>query len=474
MELANRTDQSQASQTSQGREAYAHKVPESIQWHEGMLLAPQHFQELARRQEQLLHYHSAFFAPFHWGVHRSIIDPEALLAGCLRVSELEAVLPDGLIVALAKNAHLELDLNPRMDELRRGTLEIHLAVPVGRPGRCAVPGELARYESIDGRLVTDANTGEGELRIPRLRPRAHLRFADQLGSDFVSMPLARVGFSDDKLALRRDYVPPLLRVTGESEIGRICASIIACLWEKADYLSKVKMPSVRATPQLLATKIGVQSMMAGLPPFQALLRTGVAHPFALYLALCSIAGALAVLRSEELAPPELRPYDHNDLYATFEAARRSISQLLDEYVVVSYLDDLFRFEKNHFWLLFQKSWKGRTLLLGVRGEPGIPEAQVAEWVEQSLIGSRSEIQGLRDRRILGAERRRSRGEHLVPARGVLLYILDGDSEHIKVDEPLVVFNPRTVPRPLEIILYVENLPDHPVAVPAGTTGNHAT
>ncbi len=471
--MANRDDRSQASQGRQEREADARKVPESIQWHEGMLLAPQHFQELARRQEQLLHYHTALFAPFHWGVHRCAIDRESLLAGWLRVTELEAVLPDGLIVALAEDARLELDLNPRMDELRRGAPEIHLTVPVGRAGRSSVPGELARYQSIDGRLVTDANTGEGELRIPRLRPRAHLRFADQLGSDYVSMPLAQVGFSDDKLGLRQDFVPPLLRVSGESEIGKICASIIECLRDKADYLSKVKMPSVRATPQLLATKVGVQSMMAGLPPFQALLQSGVAHPFALYLALCSVAGPLAVLRSEELTPPELRPYDHNDLYATFDSARQSIFQLLDEYVVETYLDYPFRFEKNYFWLQFQKPWKGRTLILGVRGEPGVPEAQVVEWVEQSLIGSRTELQGLRDRRILGAERRRSRGEHLVPARDVLLYILDGGSEHIKADEPLIVFNPRKVPRPLEIILYVENLPGDLAAEPAGQAGNHA-
>ena len=75
------------------------KITEAIDWHEGMLLAPQHFQQLALRQEELLHYHAAALAPFHWGVLRRDIDTAALTEGLLRVGGLEAVLPDGLVVS---------------------------------------------------------------------------------------------------------------------------------------------------------------------------------------------------------------------------------------------------------------------------------------------------------------------------------------------------------------------------------------
>jgi type VI secretion system protein ImpJ len=79
--------------------ATAADVPPAIQWHEGMLLAPQHFQWQSQRQEALLHYHSAAMNPFHWGVRHLRIDPVLLVDGTLRVLELEAVLPDGLVVS---------------------------------------------------------------------------------------------------------------------------------------------------------------------------------------------------------------------------------------------------------------------------------------------------------------------------------------------------------------------------------------
>ena len=52
----------------------AQEVPAAIQWHEGMLLAPQHFQQLGARQERLLHYHVETVSPFHYGVRSLRLD----------------------------------------------------------------------------------------------------------------------------------------------------------------------------------------------------------------------------------------------------------------------------------------------------------------------------------------------------------------------------------------------------------------
>ncbi|HHC24263.1 MAG TPA: hypothetical protein ENK58_02435, partial [Desulfobacterales bacterium] len=66
-------------------------LPHAIQWSEGMLLAPQHFQQVNTRQEALLHYHLMTIAPFHWGIQKLEIDESLLLQdGTFRVSELEA------------------------------------------------------------------------------------------------------------------------------------------------------------------------------------------------------------------------------------------------------------------------------------------------------------------------------------------------------------------------------------------------
>ena len=91
------------------------ELPESIAWYEGMLLWPQHFQQLTRRQEARLHFHALAIAPYHWGVRELHFDRVMLVRGMLRVIELEAILPDGLVVShLARQGgmDLELDLKP--------------------------------------------------------------------------------------------------------------------------------------------------------------------------------------------------------------------------------------------------------------------------------------------------------------------------------------------------------------------------
>ncbi|MBN2124458.1 MAG: type VI secretion system baseplate subunit TssK, partial [Deltaproteobacteria bacterium] len=59
----------------------ARDLPEAIQWHEGMLLAPQHFQQLSLRSEELLNYFTMMFNPFYWGVRRIRVDESLLIDG---------------------------------------------------------------------------------------------------------------------------------------------------------------------------------------------------------------------------------------------------------------------------------------------------------------------------------------------------------------------------------------------------------
>jgi predicted component of type VI protein secretion system len=159
----------------------AHGIPAAIQWHEGMLLAPQHFQQLTWRQEALLHYHMKAATPFHWGVCHLEIDKTLLVGGTFRVLELEAVMPDGLVVTYGrsnddKDEPLEADLSPYTEEMRQASWPVHLAVPARVSDTTMVRGHLARYNSFDSRPVVDENIGENELRIPRLRPCLSLRF----------------------------------------------------------------------------------------------------------------------------------------------------------------------------------------------------------------------------------------------------------------------------------------------------------
>ena len=72
----------------------AYEIPDAIQWHEGLLLTPQHFQQLSTRHEALVQYGTSLVAPFCWGVRRLKYDRVSLTMGKFRVLQLEAVMPD--------------------------------------------------------------------------------------------------------------------------------------------------------------------------------------------------------------------------------------------------------------------------------------------------------------------------------------------------------------------------------------------
>src|SRR5262245_21551674 len=95
------------------------EVPEAIQWHDGMLLLPQHFQESSRRFERLLDYHVGGASPYHYGVVHLEIDLGLLVSGTLRVNEIEAIMPDNMIVhRTASDPVLEVDLKPQAAAMR--------------------------------------------------------------------------------------------------------------------------------------------------------------------------------------------------------------------------------------------------------------------------------------------------------------------------------------------------------------------
>ena len=438
------------------------QVPDAIQWHEGMLLAPQHFQPLALRQDNLLQYHATTISPYHWGIRHLKIDPVLLVEGTLRVTELEAVMPDGLAVSWvgAGPEGLEVSLAPYADALKTAPVRVHLAVPARRSGLSQVKGELPRYDSVEGDPVSDESTGDGDLRIPRLRPRLSLLVADTPPQKYISFPLAEVAYSNETFVLT-EFLPPMLRVPLGSPLAQACAAIARRLREKAVFLAdRARTPSVASRPpQLLETRAMVHSLVAALPHFEAVLNTGLSHPYALYLALTTLVGHVASV-GRALLPPVLDPYDHDNLWASFEQARHFVFRVIEEGILETFTAFPFYLERDAFQISFDEDWRTRRLVIGVRAQAGVSEAEVAQWVEQCLIGSKTVMPGLRDRRILGARRERIESEgDLVPSSGVVLFGLEADSQVVESHQILQVWNAADrgeAPRASEIVLYVKN------------------
>ncbi|WP_431854393.1 type VI secretion system baseplate subunit TssK [Azospirillum sp.] len=431
-----------------------------IQWYEGMLLSPQHFQQAWLRQDGLLHYHLGRLSPFHYGVRTLKVDQAMLVVGVFRILALEAVLPDGLVVTHpAGGADLQVSLVPYADQLKDAPATVHLVVPVYKPG-AAAGGELARYRSVEGEPVVDENTGDNEQAMARLQPRVSLLVGEEVPQKYAALPIARVTYRDEAFQLT-DYLPPAFSAPPDSPLADSCRTIAKRLREKAAFLAgRLRAPAGTVQATLIAdTRHAVQCLAAGLPQLEALLGAGATHPFALHTALCGIAGQVAAL-GPGLIPPIFDAYDHGDIRASVAPVIEFIERMI-ETVSETYVTLRFAAEEVGFRLKIEPAWLGVDgLLVGVRLAPGQTESEADAWVAESLIASAENMGVLRERRLRGAARRRvERDDRLevVPERGVLLYRIEPDASFIEADRVLEIANPgdRTgARRPAEIALYV--------------------
>lgn len=427
--------------------AGSQQIPEAIQWQEGMLLAPEHFQQMVRRSEDLLHYHLNSITPYFYGVRDWEVHRPKLVGGVFSILSLEAVMPDGLMVSYKSGDEPELQeirLEPQQQPIT-----IHLAVPARTA--VAIKGDLPRYQAVDGDVVVDEETGEKRTTIPRLRPRLELMAGEVPASKYVSFPLAQVEYTNAGFKLT-DFVPSTPVISTLSPIWKMCSETAAKIREAADFLA-------RQSPLLLETRSQIQCLVAALPHFEAALATGLAHPYELYKAFCLVAGHLAGL-GRNVVPPQFKPYNHRDLKASFADVQAYVWTMIREGVHQDYQE--FRFAlKNGMFILerFRGEWKGRKLFLAMRGPAGMSGKEVMEWGAQCRIGSASVMQSLHDKRMTGAKREISQGDDtLSPPLGTVLFSMD-DSEFIRPDQNLLVVDDGGAAgkiRPAEVTLFVKD------------------
>jgi type VI secretion system protein ImpJ len=419
-----------------------------------MLLTPQHFQQLSARAESQVQELPGRYIPFYWGIRRFGYDTGQLSSGVLTVLELDAVLRDGFHVQLAvERDALQLDLRPLASRLRQTPLLVYLAMPlsVGQ-----VPGALRRFSSYEDPVVDD-NTGDGSVSIPRLRPSLSLVPGAEPPARFVSIPLIEVR-CEGEVFLPTAFVPPTLSVTTSSTLGRVCAGITDRLRAKATVLTEKAMLS----PQSLSgaeARSQLACLISALPAFEALQRTELAHPFALYLELCRMAGQVAVLGRSPL-PPVFAAYTHDDPGRSFDQVVQFIQRSIDEGVPDIVRRFTFQQEADSFRLPADPAWSAAfvhgslaRIVLGARCEA--PEEDVLVWGENCVIGGESGINSLLARRILGLHRRHAeRIGELEQPHGSFLFELTPDEEIFQAGDDLLVLRSTAGVQPEALYLYL--------------------
>lgn len=434
------------------------RLRSAIQWHEGMLLRPEHFQQTDRRFEQVLGYHLGNLDPYYWGVKSIKTDAAALLAGQYRVLSLEAVMPDGAIITLssdAGDAPLSVDLKDCRDDIAKGSMYIYLCVPHYTVGAASSTTLMPRFLSATVTHVSDENTGEGDEEVPCLKLNAQLRVSEKSPDHCVAFPLARLAMSENEIVLAR-YVPPMIFVRQEDLLGMLLDDLAKRLRSKLAFLNERVRSRSLELMSVEATNI-CRSLVAGLLPLEALLKSNNAHPFMMYMMLTQVAGFLSGM-FPGLMPPPFKPYNHSRMLENFDELSDFVDHLLDRiqegYEVYPFdaKDRLFVINMNPLWI-------SKKLVLGLKCPPQLSIKQISEWMSSAVIASEPFVESVRDRRTLGAVRAIIDGDaemKLLPAKDVVLFEVDADPQFIQSGENLYIFNVSDSPelRPQEIVLFV--------------------
>lgn len=429
-------------------------IPDSIQWHEGMLLQPQHFQQLNYRAEDLAFYYSRLFIPYLWGVVKMEIDELKIAQGIFNITRLEAVMPDGLLVY-----HDEVELGRKLeaniqDKFGDGLeLTLHLAVPAFQ-----FNPQQDRFHS-DERVVLDDAMRKKRINVSVLRPKLYLLSDEQINKSYTSFPIAKISFRESAYQIT-SFLPPVLSLGRGSEVYSRCASLLSDIRQKTQKLDDelASMSSSASANDFLGLQYKIERLVSELPSLEGMLNSNITHPYLVYLGLCSLAGKVCSLNYNKV-PPSFSPYDHNNIAQVFfeliHYIKLSISQIIEKYqiVILRQKDGRFIVPVKHL------PHPGEPLIIGIY-TTGIERDELERWMKIAFIATEDHIDRAISNRVYGADRNRIdyyEPLNIIPVANLLLFAIDVSGEYVSSNQPLIIqssLEPDYIHTPKELGLYV--------------------
>ncbi|HEX4651295.1 MAG TPA: type VI secretion system baseplate subunit TssK [Granulicella sp.] len=433
-------------------------LPELIEWHEGMLLTPQHFQQLSARGELLTQFLTTVASPFGWGVIDLKIDEAALSGGILGILNVEAILPDGLLARSGSERGEKLELNLQtLNRTDNSPVRVYLTVP--RDSALYNRSEYSRYQQAvrPDEQTPDQVSGGDTVTIPRITPRMTLESDPAKLAGKTVLPL--IEFTGHGTVFRQtEYIAPILRIKAGSPLSDLCAALSSMIRSIAtDLAAKLSPSGGGGDPEKLRQ---LHWLVSELPVFESLLDNEQTHPYTAYLALCSMAGSISLL-SHARVPAKFPPYNHDDLRASFQIVIASIQRALSEGLTESWIHRDFslapeqraatdsqpqRSERTYeiapsLEAAFgdEADFSAQSLALMVRLPTGMTPDTMTAWGESCVLAREDAINDLELSRSKGAvcERVYSLDDLIAPPGSVLFRVYN-DSKWIAPGKKLVL------------------------------------
>ncbi len=441
-------------------EKYNFKIQDMVQWYEGQLLYPHHYQQMRHEIQQLSLCYLNIGTPWYWGVQHLVIDEPSLMSGILRVNELLAVMPDGSVLekTASSKTKLELDLSSMKEEMDATPVTVYLAVIKRQDDAANTANDPCRYESVESPLIVDENTGEGAITMPKLVLKPFLLTGEILPARYSGFPLMQIKFEEDSFK-KTDFIPPSTNINQDSLIGKYVGEILKIIRKRITFLGeRLQSLLTQDTAAILEYYTRIYNIIVSrVVILEALYFAQKSHPFEIYKELCIASGTYCALHRGQI-PPVFDPYNHNDLKATFDPVVNFIEKIIE---MVKSPSIALPFTKSGrvFERKIKKEWLEKDyLILGIKLGLDAVAANVVHWLNGAVIASESFIEETKEKRVLGLVRE---VVDQIPEMGLLassrhlLVKVIIDERFIKPEESLHIVNPSDTEsnRPEEIVLY---------------------
>lgn len=390
-------------------------IPRALQWSEGMLLTPQHFQQSDIYWHHQLCHRTASLQPYYWGVIDFAISPNELQAGRVKIERLHAVFPDGLAIQLPDTSDVaSFNLgDPLLKWSEQRLLKLYLCVPIRTKAAASGNSDIRRFDSLPVEATRDENTGEGDAMVGRLAPRLELLPEDKRSGKYISFPLLEIRQEAGKRYVLTDFHPPLLRLSASNFLDKRSlqedlAKLAQNLREKAKELIGDRRgdddeAQTYANPDAKYQLYSARMLTSALPAFEILVSSGIAHPFDLYQALAHLVGQTAAIGADPM-PPLLPAYNHDDPMPGFREAIDFIEERLARLQVDT---ETLYFQKlgaeSAFTCLLPEDLLADKLHIELKPAAGQSSQSLADWLGKARIASEELMPTLAERRLPGAQ-----------------------------------------------------------------------
>jgi len=349
---------------------------QSVHWHEGMFLRPQHFQLATRYVQSVSDRGDKWDRYYNWGLRSFELDEEGLSNYRFNVRKLEARYRDGIQVAIPDDLVIpSLDLRPALASNHHVT--VYLALPLLQTNRSNV-GQVAstnqaRYV-VDTQELQDENTGLNSQPVKVRRLNVKLLTSDQDSSGYELLPLARLKRADRSESvpeLDESFIPSLVSCDAWQPLRtRILEQIYDRIGKKLEFLSgqivsrNITFDSQGQGDRLLFEQL--RAMNEVFAPLGVRLFADGLHPLEAYVALSELVGKLAIFNGQRRLPP-LPKYDHDDLATCFWRVKQQIDACLDVVVEPEYSERALIGAGMRMQVALEPNWleTGKSVFVGV-------------------------------------------------------------------------------------------------------------